>query len=264
MVIHGDKGVVENKIMVFLSITKFLTYKIFKNLHYISILIFKIIKNIFLYFDKLVNRLEPWGVLFAVLALFITIDTYQKDRKDRIEEMKARAEDRINLAISQFADGIGRQSAWNILRQYDVDLRSLEMPSAYLPGADLSNQDLVRVNLNEAYLVESDLGGSNLSRANLQNANLEDADLENVDLKYANLNGANLSFANLSNADIRFASLQNVNLQGATLENTNHLLTNLEGAHFCRTTMSDGTSRNGDCTPFGMRDFEAELQRWKY
>ena len=84
---------------------------------------------------RLVKELEPWGILLAVFGFGFTIWTFQVERADR-------EEDRINRAIGQFADGIGRIDAWQVLRRSNVDLRSLRAPNAFLPDADLSGTNL--------------------------------------------------------------------------------------------------------------------------
>ena len=95
-------------------------------------------------------------------------------------------------------------------------------PFTVCPRANLSGADLSLANLTAA-----DLSGADLSSADLGFANLSGADLPGTDLR-----GANLSRANLFKADLRAADVTGANLISA---------------HFCRTTMPDGSINNRGC-----------------
>jgi uncharacterized protein YjbI with pentapeptide repeats len=73
----------------------------------------------------------------------------------------------------------------------------------------------------------ADLSGCNLTGANLAGARLH----------HANLTDANLTDANLTRADMYSTILWRADLTGA----------NLSAAHFCQTTMPDGTTNNANC-----------------
>ena len=99
----------------------------------------------------------------------------------------------------------------------ELDLRSLDLSKAHLPGIALSNANCAYVNLQGANLAagkfdKADLSGAILkdtvlskgyfSYANLQNADLRGADLSEAYLNYANLHGANLCGANLKGVKV--------------------------------------------------------------
>lgn len=99
-------------------------------------------------------------------------------------------------------------------------LVDLDVGSASLAGADLSNAVLGR-----AKLTATDLTAANLNYADLSGADLSYARLLQASLLGANLRGANLSEADLSGADLRYANLTEVDLTGAKFAGAN-----LEGA----------------------------------
>ena len=99
----------------------------------------------------------------------------------------------------------------------ELDLRSLDLSKAHLPGIALSNANCAYVNLQGANLAagkfdKADLSGAILkdtvlskgyfSYANLQHADLRGADLSEAYLNYANLHGANLCGANLKGVKV--------------------------------------------------------------
>lgn len=207
-----------------------------------------------------VKAAEPWGVLFAVLALLATIVIFWVERTDR-------EEDRINRAIGQFAEGFGRVDALSVLLRNDVDLRALKAPEAYLPNADLASAilhsadfaraDLTRANLNGANLFRADLSaadlaGADLTGADLRRANLHEADLIGASLSGARLNQTDFTSADLAGADLVGAQLTGANLTGADLTRAdltraNLFRADLTATKLCGTIMPDQTVCNRDC-----------------
>jgi len=99
------------------------------------------------------------------------------------------------------------------LRGADVDVRG---------GVDLSSADLDGANLSNAKLYMADLGGASLRGANLTEAilcgaKLSGAELINVSLSNARLDGAHLNMANLTQADLTGANLRGAMLWQAGL-----------------------------------------------
>jgi serine/threonine protein kinase, bacterial len=99
----------------------------------------------------------------------------------------------------------------------EMDISSLDLAKAHLPGITLSNANCAYINLQGANLAagkfdKADLSGAVLkdtvlskgyfSYANLQNADLRGADLSEAYLNYANLHGANLCGANLKGVKV--------------------------------------------------------------
>jgi serine/threonine protein kinase, bacterial len=99
----------------------------------------------------------------------------------------------------------------------EMDISSLDLSKAHLPGITLSNANCAYINLQGANLAagkfdKADLSGAVLkdtvlskgyfSYANLQNADLRGADLSEAYLNYANLHGANLCGANLKGVKV--------------------------------------------------------------
>lgn len=207
-----------------------------------------------------VKAAEPWGVLFAVLALFATTVIFWVERTDR-------EEDRINRAIGQFAEGFGRIDALSVLLRNNVDLRALKAPEAYLPNSDLASAILPSANLAAADLTRANLTGATLLRADLTGADLTGADLTGADLLRAklieaDLIGANLSRARLQQTDFTGAVLAGADLVGAQLAGAdltgadltradltraNLFRADLTATKLCGTTMPDQTLCNRDC-----------------
>ena len=99
----------------------------------------------------------------------------------------------------------------------EMDLSSLDLSKAHLPGITLSSANCAQIsfqgaNLSGGKFEKADLSGAILkdavlmkgyfSYANLQNADLRNADLSDAYLNYANLHGANLCGANLKGVKV--------------------------------------------------------------
>ena len=99
----------------------------------------------------------------------------------------------------------------------DLDLSTLDLSKAHLPGVTLNNANCSQIsfqgaNLDNGKFEKADLSGAVLkeaslkkgyfSYANLQGADLRNADLSDAYLNYANLLGANLCVANLKGVKV--------------------------------------------------------------
>lgn len=197
---------------------------------------------------KAVKLLEPWGILLAVIGFGFTIYAFQIERADR-------EEDRINRAIGQFAAGIGRVDAWQVLRRNDVDLKALQAPNAYLPRADMSGANLEGANFAGANFWEADLSGATLDGANLSGANFGNANLKGASFHRANLTEAFFIAADLIEGadDIELLRPTEV-LVGEDGDIYDLQITRrysgaspLDGAIFCQTVWLDARTLNEDC-----------------
>ena len=100
----------------------------------------------------------------------------------------------------------------NPMNDQDVSCQDCDLSDADLSNYDMRNADLARANLTNAILTGSFLGGADLTSANLTNVDLSSADLSDADLTGAMMVGADIS-----------------------------------DAHFCNTTMPDGSDRSDGC-----------------
>jgi hypothetical protein len=81
-----------------------------------------------------------------------------------------------------------------------VDLRWLDAPHCFLPGADLRGAAMTGADLTWAYLRKADLRSSTLVGVNFEGASLRDADLRHADLSRSNFSGADLRGVRLTGA----------------------------------------------------------------
>lgn len=155
---------------------------------------------LFSWLDKGVRRVEPWGILIAVIAFAV-------DYSDRVGERTVRA---WQLVTTTAPGNSGKREALEYLNSQDgivlfgyciafckerTPLVGVYLQTTFLRAADLRGADLRKV----------ELGGANLVDADLRNARLSDANLRAADLRGANLSGADLSGAALHSADLRKA-----------------------------------------------------------
>lgn len=195
---------------------------------------------------------EPWGVALTVAGLSLALWQTYIDRRDR-------EEDRINRAISQFADGIGRIDALSVLKRNNVDLRFLNAQGAYLPEADLSGLDLTGV----------DFTGAQLRGANFSNTIIHQTIFDDSDISLANFAQAEISEVSFVGADLTSTTFNDARFEtseslfvGISLRGTSFLDAQSSGFSmnpayftipfdgsprakpvdgFCETVMPDGT-----------------------
>jgi serine/threonine protein kinase, bacterial len=95
----------------------------------------------------------------------------------------------------------------------EMDINSLDLSKAHLPGIALSNANCAYINLQGA-----NLSGGKFDKADLSGAVLKDAVLSRGYFSYANLQNADLRGADLSEAYLNYANLHGANLCGANLK----------------------------------------------
>ena len=198
---------------------------------------------------NLVVKIEPWGILFAVLALILSLGQVWTDYEDRVNQRVVRAWASVTTAAP---GNSGKREALEYLNSEDgmLCLERLWGGCAVtmklrtkLVGIDLSvGKGQSGAFLESIILPNANLAGSNLSKARLSKADLSNADLKDVDftdtdlseaaLVEANLSGSNLIQADLIDADLTKADLSHAFVYNSDLSGTKLTGTNLTGATF--------------------------------
>jgi Pentapeptide repeats (8 copies) len=192
-----------------------------------------------------VKNVEPYGILLAVLALFLGLLTFWVDYGDRVEERTARA---WQLLTTDAPGNSGKREALEYLNRDDglfclngsclirlkertplagIDLSTTRpKPGKYLPGLNLAGANLFQANFAGADLENANFAGARLGQTSFANANLEDADftgayLGEADFSNASLDEAEFENAFLGEAKMRRAFLGEVDFTGARLIGAN-------------------------------------------
>jgi serine/threonine protein kinase, bacterial len=95
----------------------------------------------------------------------------------------------------------------------EMNINSLDLAKAHLPGIALSSANCSYINFQGA-----NLSGGKFDKADLSGAVLKDAVLSKGYFSYANLQNADLRGADLSDAYLNYANLHGANLCGANLK----------------------------------------------
>jgi serine/threonine protein kinase, bacterial len=95
----------------------------------------------------------------------------------------------------------------------EMDINSLDLAKAHLPGITLNNANCAYINFQGA-----NLSGGKFEKADLSGAVFKDAVLIKGYFSYANLQNADLRGADLSDAYLNYANLHGANLCGANLK----------------------------------------------
>jgi serine/threonine protein kinase, bacterial len=95
----------------------------------------------------------------------------------------------------------------------DMDISSLDLAKAHLPGITLTSSNCAYINLQGA-----NLAAGKFEKADLSGAVLKDTVLSKGYFSHADLRGADLRGADLSEAYLNFANLHGANLCGANLK----------------------------------------------
>lgn len=217
---------------------------------------------------SVIKEIEPWGILLAVVGLFLSLIALGFEYVDKVEERTVRA---WQLVTTKAPGNSGKAEALEYLNRRvglcigsncllalkdqtpltGIDLSKGEgQPRVYLRGADLDGANFFEANLAGADLRGASLRGASLRDAVLDGADLSDANLAEADLTRANLNGASLNgailhaadlaavklrkadlaMADLFDAELMGADLFEANLQGASLVGATLYGANLQGA----------------------------------
>ena len=236
------------------------------------------IQHCFVRAHKIVNVIEPWGILFAVVALVLSVAQFWLEYGDRVEERQVRA---WQLVTTKAPGNSGKIAALEYLNKEDgvfcyewlqdklnwwhsddnkgagcvillksrtpligIDLSPSKNDSSKKESSKPLGVFLIGINLRHAVLVRANLQGALLTNADLRDANLRRANLISAfligaNLRDADLRNANLRGANLRNANLIDADLRNANLRGANLRNANLIDSNLSDANLSDANLSD-------------------------
>jgi uncharacterized protein YjbI with pentapeptide repeats len=217
----------------------------------------QVLRSVFDATERAIIRLEPLGILLAVIGLSVTIVSFQIDYQDRSIDRKLRAWE-IVTANREFSGA--KDVAANFLVSSGNDLSFAKLVGDRWDGKDLAEVDLTKTDLSESLLNGSNLNGSIFRRTkfnfswfmsvSLVGAVLFGADLTEAFLKEANLSGASsfaadLVGANFEDADLEDAyfarsDFQDANLSGAELKGTDFEQANLSGADLRYTSPEQG------------------------
>jgi len=194
--------------------------------------------NIYRRLHRLLKELQPWGVLFTLVALAISLFAFWIDHDDRVHNRTHQAWS----LLSQSGDGNnGKISALEYLNS-EINLLGLSLKErenldnidfnqkfggAHLERIDLQHASMKGTNFDTAKLKQSDFSQAILERVDLTRAHIYRSDfrlsnLEHAILKFAQpidscFQWANLKFADLTNVVFAGSDLSHANLHNATL-----------------------------------------------
>ena len=242
---------------------------------------------------RAVVTIEPWGILLAVFALFVSIIQFWMDYEERIREREVRAWQVVTTVIPgnsgkidaleylNSEDGLfcsewlrGRLAwVWNkrkkskciilLKPQTRLDYLDLSMPSSgigiYLEEIDLSNarlenSNLSNANMNDATLIEVDMEEANLRNSDFSNADLSDADLEGADMIRTVLHRTTLVGADMHRAKLINADLYKAELINADLENAELINADLTKANLTNADLEEASLMNANLDDADLTD----------
>lgn len=167
------------------------------------------------YTEALVERLRRWADLLQILASFGIVWSaivYITGGDDRRNAANIAAWQVMNAAQGKAGNG-GRAEALRVLIDGGEVLANINLDSAwigfadlsegYLRGAKMRGVQLYGGNLRNAFLNEADLSEAKLWNVDLRDASLGFVRLKSADLFQANLEGADFASADLTNAELR-------------------------------------------------------------
>ena len=178
-----------------------------------------------------VVAIEPWGILLAVVALFMAVIQFGLEYADRVNGRTVRA---WQLVTTVAPGNSGKIEALEYLNREDgLCFKWLQSKLRMLLGEDKKDvgcfillkprTPLVGINLSPSSTKVSDDSSQQRIGVYLSGANLARANLSGVYLFGANLTRANLFGANLIGVYLFGANLTRANLFGANLRHSLNL-----------------------------------------
>ena len=185
--------------------------------------------------QRVVETLEPWGVLIAIVALVFTLYEFRLERNvreatllvmvaERLEAARAADKDERNMsAPGEYIEPFARVGQIPALEEVvrsklslrNMDLSEIDLSGARLQGANLSDAILTCSILAETTLAHSNLRGAISQGVKFYGATLFDADFTDADLVQARFSGGTLEHADFTSANLWAARFWKVELRGA-------------------------------------------------
>ncbi len=193
-----------------------------------------------------VQKAAPWSILFAAVALLVSMVQFFVDYGDRVRDRESVAWHTLGIIAPGNSGKVAAMEALNLddgmfcfkALRGKLDWLHKEAKDQYSHCIRLmrSKKSLHGINLSRSrhgepgvYLYEVDLYQADLTRANLSGALMDQAELF----------GATLVYANLSDASLRIAKLKETKLQGSNLQNADLFRAEFDGAYLHDADMTD-------------------------
>lgn len=202
--------------------------------------------------QRAVRVLEPWGVLIAVMALFLagmglTVELHDRQSERVFRAWQVVSGDRggrgsglreapeyLNLERGGLwcGDWVGwlvsrpghscllprKRREWLTGLRAPGTLAGIQLPNALLPLADFDGSSLDDADSSGVLLECASFDKATLNRVNLSDANLKSANLRGADIQFADLRGAHLWFADLYAVDLLSADMRGADVTAANLD----------------------------------------------
>ena len=220
--------------------------------------------------QRIVKSLEPWGIVLAVVGLFITMIALMIDVEGRQADKTLRAWAIVTSATRQSAAlerlgkvvsneeitvGSGIKAAMEYLNEekparlcaptwmmrvltaghtHDCifpEKKRTVFWGLHLPHAGLMSIDLADAVLVSANLEKAELSGAKLNRARMQNSNLENTVLRGADIRNTKFSRAKMHKTNLSKANGIGSVFQDAQLASSILTRGSFQNANFQGAN---------------------------------
>lgn len=172
--------------------------------------------------QRVVERLEPWGVLVAILALVFAYYEFRLERNIREATLWVMVVERLEAArAAQFSTArVGQVPTLEAVVRSDLSLRNVDLNNIFLKDAQLQEAELCGANMTCTILVDTNLSHSDLRDvfaigATFYNVCLLDTDFTDADLNQARFLLGTLEKANFTSANLEDARFRDVKLDGA-------------------------------------------------
>lgn len=173
----------------------------------------------------------------------LLIEGFEKAIKIHLEDMKGK-EFELDLSRS-YLNGVDLSGL--IFNNSKTHLCQINVSSAKLRDADLTDTELYRVEGIDAVLDKAKLSGANLQEAHFDKALFRGAQLDEANLVSAALEGADLVQANFYKARMQGARLKAAKLQGAKFERSNLSDAKFEKAILLNTFFNEAIFNKDTC-----------------
>ena len=211
--------------------------------------VWKAAKQVGLGLHRFIRGFEPWGVLIAIVGLFVTMLGFMIELEDRQSERIFRAWEVVLQATREASEieQIDVRDTDHLYRKYSTTSGSSVRQALEYLNRDFSGRWCLEGIKNVSIYFTGNMGRTCVfprkRRENFDNITLRFINLSQAALRHASFGRADLRGADLTGADLQLANLQVADMRGADLScvdaNPNEkYCTSLRGANLVNADLS--------------------------
>lgn len=210
--------------------------------------------------DILVKRAEPWGIMFAVIGLAISIVQYREEAIERVEDRRVRKEERLmrswTMVQSTNVSNKLRAAAFQTALDITGELTGFAVEKIRIPNLEMHNIDIRNMRFDGVRFVNGFLENSIIHTQDASRFSFRNFDLTN---SYIRIDPSRL-FCDKDRPP--YTKFFNTNLSNAEIEVSEQMFDNVFASNECFPDIEFNSSWIFDDSPMKILIYDGDISSY--